>query len=140
MHARVHAAQKQLQRHVPDEMAAAHRAVRLISPHVVRSTRNRDDAGRANEIVQRGVQTLQELQVLQPVLDGGAPQAGSAKEMRELQRRVRGMREGIEKEEEKLDRLLVRFNEVTVRFNEAVVRMAAVLRRQMRGGGEGEHA
>lgn len=126
------AAQKDVHKLVPDEMAAAYKAVALLCSV---ATLPASRAGRADKLKRvdsalgRAEPYVEQLFALQNVLDRGI-------ELKDLDRDALGRVEvgvcdiasKMTEEEQKVDALLVQFNEVTERLNSAILSMAQALR------------
>lgn len=129
------AAHKHMQKVVPDEMAAAYKAVALLSSV---ATLPPSRAGCAHKLkrvqgaLQRAEAHVEPFVALQGVLEGGVDVGALDRDALGLvERGVGDVSCRLMEEEQKVDALLVEFNDVTERLNSAILSMAQALQ----GGG-----
>lgn len=138
IHARTQDALKKLREQVPDEMAAAHRAVTMLS-YATPGLRGlgvtrRARTARAESAVDRAATSLAEMEALLQGLE--LPSSNlpvGCERMEELSRLERIVvcetKPAVEDDEEKLDRLLVDFNDATARLNNQILALADTVRK-----------
>lgn len=142
LHRRIRAAHRDLCKIVPDEMAAAYRAVQLLS-HVTPSLRSlryarRARAARAEEVVDRVATALAEMEVLS---DEGQVDGSSLRidrrlgdELQDLQSRIsEQISPAVQEEEQAMDDLLMKFNEATNHLNDRILSLADAVRKATAG-------
>lgn len=137
IHARTQAALKKLREQVPDEMAAARRAVAMLS-YATPGLRGlgasrRARAARAEGVVDRAAAGLAEMEALLQGMEfpgSGLPvDQACIEELSHLERTVACEAvPAVEDEEQKLDRLLVDFNDTTARLNNQILSLAGAVR------------
>lgn len=137
IHERAKKAQQNLRTHVPDEMAAAHRAVTMLS-HSTPSLRGlqyarQTKAARAEYAVNRVAAALQDMEAVQDGLQMDADTLCVDSELQDalcnVQTRLADVEApAMEVEEQNLDRLLMEFSDATARLNTRIVDLARTIR------------
>lgn len=137
IHARTQDALKKLREQIPDEMAAARRAVGMLS-YATPGLRGlgvarRARAARAEGVVDRAAAGLSEMEALLQGMEfpgSGLPvDQACIEELSQLERTIAcEALPAVEDEEQTLDRLLIDFNDTTARLNNQILALAGALR------------